>query len=167
MKKFFYARVMADTNLYAVELGDHPFRHGANVIIRTEFGDDMGFVTSFPFENLPDSKDIYKSGRLIRYATEEDKEAFNEKLKESRQTRLKVHKMATDLNLEMNITHILLPLSNTSLVVFYTSDGKVDFRELLKVMKAEFKQKIVMRQIRSKDRMESFHLDARNPVNHY
>lgn len=166
-KKYFYVRILADTNLYQVELGNEPFKHGEYVIINTEFGEDMGFITSFPFENPEKKKEIYKSGKLIRYATSKDKALSEERLLESRKARLKVQEFTTELELQMNITHILFPLSKESLVVFYTADGKVDFRELLKKLRGEFKEKIIMRQIRSKDRLSSFHLDARNPVNHY
>lgn len=166
-KKYVYIRILADTNLYVVELDGLPFFHGKKVIVHTEFGEDLGFINSFPFDKKPEDKSIYFSGKLLRYATDEDIQHASDKLAESRKARLVVQGLTQKLNLEMNITHLLMPLKGKTLVIFYTADGKVDFRELLKMLRAEFKEKIIMRQIRARDRLDSFYLDARNPVNHF
>ncbi|MEX1098849.1 MAG: PSP1 C-terminal domain-containing protein, partial [Bacteriovoracaceae bacterium] len=79
----------------------------------------------------------------------------------------KIEEVCQNFKLKMNITHVLLPLKGKSLVIYYTAKSRVDFRELLKRLRGEFKQKIVMRQIGSRDRMDSFVLDSRIPLNSF
>ncbi|MEX0798774.1 MAG: PSP1 domain-containing protein [Bacteriovoracaceae bacterium] len=165
-KRYFCARVMADTNIYVVELGDFDFKYGREVVIKTEFGEDLAFISSFLFAN-PKKEGAYQSGRMLGYATEEDRDRALEKLAESRIVRKKIEEVCQNFKLKMNITHVLLPLKGKSLVIYYTAKSRVDFRELLKRLRGEFKQKIVMRQIGSRDRMDSFVLDSRIPLNSF
>lgn len=154
-KKFFYVRVLADTNIYKVELGDHPFRYGEAVVIQTEFGQDLGHISSFLFEE-DQAKKVYSSGRMLRYATDEDQQLFKDKYVLSRSVRTKVDEWVQTLELDMHITHILVPLVGKSMVIYYVATERVDFRELLKKLRSEFKEKITMRQISPAQRLSSF-----------
>lgn len=161
----FLARVMADTNIYQVKLGRNDFQYGAQVVIKTEFGEDLAFITSFLFDAPKDNGKKFLKARFVRYATEEDKELGAIKLAESRMARKEIVETSLKLGLDMNITHVLLPLSGNGMAVYYTANDRVDFRELLKILRESFKEKIVMRQIGSKARMDSFALDVRIPQN--
>lgn len=167
-KKYFYSRVLADTNLYLTEFEGEDFRYGAQVVIESEFGQDLAYITSFTFRG---SKDGSKEGsnhakaRFVRYADDKDRETAEHRLKESREARKEVTQIAADLGLKMNITHLLLPLKGNAMVVYYTAEGRVDFRELLKRARSRFKERIVMRQIGAKARLNSFAIDARIPMN--
>ena len=168
-QKYFFARVLADTNIYKVEMGVQPFRYGAEVVISTEFGEDLAFVTSFLFEQELGPNQQPKSkvcpARFVRYASEEDKSLAQERMSRSRDLRREVVGMVKQLKLGMNVTHVLLPLKGNSIGIFYSAQGRVDFRELLKLLKGRLKEKVVLRQIGAKARLESFALDARIPMN--
>ncbi len=156
----FYARVPADTNLYLVDIGNKKFNYGEEVLIKTEFGKDLAFITSFLFEGK-ETKKAYKSGAMLRYPTDEDKEAKSKKSKETYFFKSRISKLAAELKLKMNITHVLLPLYGKTVVVYYVAKGRVDFRELLISLKAEFKQRVVLRQISPQDRTKLFAPDYR------
>jgi len=161
--KSFYARVLADTNLYRVDIGEEEFRYGEEVLIKTEFGEDLGFISSFLFDD-GESKKAFHSGAMIRYPTKEDKEVQIAQQDHGRHFKASITQMASELKLNMNITHVLVPVYGKTVVVYYLAKGRVDFRELLKKMRVEFKQKIIMRQISSEDRKKSFSADCRMPL---
>ena len=174
--KYFYARIMADTNLYLTQFNGEDFRYGSQVVIASEFGKDLAFINSFLFSKEEKSKteraknktakdkhQKNQEARFIRYASEEDRLLAAKRLSDSRNIRKEIAAMAADLGLKMNITHVLLPLEGNAMAVYYTADGRVDFRELIKSMKNKFGQRPVMRQIGAKTRLDSFALDARIP----
>lgn len=165
-QKAFHARVLADTNLYKVNLSDEVFLYGSEVIIETEFGKDIAVISSFLFDSTEKS-DSYPAGKMIRYSTDSDKElrlVNNERAKTLKAT---ISESIKSLNLKMNITHILVPLIGNKVVVYYVAKGRVDFRELLKDLRIKLKETVVMRQISPKQREDSFAIDHREPVNHY
>lgn len=163
-KKFFIAKIMADTNSYILKLNDEPFHYGHEVIIKTEQGTFLAHITSFPFEetNTQNEKAIF-----LRYATTEDKAAEGDMDRKSIEIKREVSTLSKELSLGMNITHVLCSLDNYSITICYTAKGRVDFRKLLKVLKNRRNEKIIMKQIGKKDRMNSFHIDQRLPINTY
>lgn len=162
-KSYCYARIIADTNLYRVQIDPQDFHYGKQVVIRSEFGLDLGFITSFPFKEKSGDEKFYDAGKLVRYATLEDLELSAQRLKTSRSLRIQVIKHSQELKLQMNVTHLLLPLEGNTIVIYYTANGRIDFRELLKRLRMEMKEKITMRQIANRERFNSFCMDQRNP----
>jgi cell fate regulator YaaT (PSP1 superfamily) len=166
-KKYFYARVLADTNLYIVELGQNEFHYGQEVLINTEFGKDIAVISSFLFDEKPKKK-TYESAVMLRYVTPEDKSALALNVERSQELKSIISDVIKRIELEMNITHILLPLYGNTIVVYYLAKGRVDFRQLLIELRSEFKERVVMRQISTKDRSNSFAVDCRIPLEkHY
>jgi cell fate regulator YaaT (PSP1 superfamily) len=163
IKKYFYARVLADTNLYIVELGNNEFHYGQKVLINTEFGKDIAVISSFLFDDKP-TKKAHDCGIMLRYPTSIDEETFVTVSERSQVLKSKISEVIEKIELDMNITHILLPLYGNNVVVYYVAKGRVDFRQLLVELRQEFKERVVMRQISSKDRSSSFAVDCRIPL---
>jgi cell fate regulator YaaT (PSP1 superfamily) len=161
--QFFFVKVLGDTNRYLVKLGNHTFHYGKQVIIKTEFGEDLGYIHSFLFDQKPEGK-FFDSGALIRYATREDLSLLEEKQAESNQIRKRVKVLVEELGLNMSITHILLPLNGESMGIFFLAPDRVDFRELLKRLRLEWRYKNILRQITTKQRAEIFQEDPRIPL---
>ena len=156
-KPFFFARVFADTNLYKVYISEKQiFRYGAEVVIKTEFGQDLAVITSLKTDNEDSKEKFFDSGSLIRYATEEDKVQRKNLDKKIVELKAEINTLVDYLKLEMNITHVLIPLSDNSICIYYTARGRVDFRDLLTELRNKYKIKITMRQIGPKDRSSSF-----------
>jgi cell fate regulator YaaT (PSP1 superfamily) len=161
-KKYFYARILADTNLYLVELGNNEFQYGAEVLINTEFGKDIAVISSFLMEEKP-SKKAYESRVMLSYVTAKDKEVLAINSKRSQVLKSKISETIKRRELKMSITHILVPLYGNTVVVYYVAKARVDFRQLLTELRSELKEKIVMRQISTKERSNSFAIDCRIP----
>lgn len=154
---FFYARVFSDTNLYKVHIpAQSTFKYGAEVIIKTEFGTDLAVISSFKSEASALSKNAFTSGELIRYATAEDtKNKLSLKAKTA-DYKTKIKAIIKSSNLNMKLAHILIPLSQDSICIYYTADSRVDFRQLLIELRRHFKTKIILRQISQFQRENSF-----------
>ncbi len=91
-----------------------------------------------------DSNDLKK---IFRKAKPEDIEKWKEARDMEWETMHRARKMALNLGLEMKISDVEYQGDKTKATFYYTAEGRVDFRELIKVMADEFKIRIEMRQI--------------------
>ena len=129
---------------------DLPLDTGEIVIVETEKGLVLGKVLSPPREK--EKRFFLKSPRkVIRKATPEDLEQFekNQQLeKEAFQLCLRKIK-EKGLNMKLVKTEVLVDRSKT--LFYFTAEKRVDFRELVRDLAAEFKMRIEMRQIGVRD----------------
>lgn len=85
--------------------------------------------------------------KIYRKATEADVEKWNAAKGMEWETMHKARKLALDLRLQMKISDVDYQADKTKATFFYTADGRVDFRELIKKMAESFRIRIEMRQI--------------------
>ncbi|WP_316830445.1 regulatory iron-sulfur-containing complex subunit RicT [Pedobacter aquatilis] len=85
--------------------------------------------------------------KIYRKATEADVEKWNAAKEMEWETMHKARKLALDLRLSMKISDVDYQADKTKATFFYTADGRVDFRELIKKMAESFRIRIEMRQI--------------------
>ena len=126
-----------------IKAGDH-------VIVETARGVEYGLVVLGPRE-VEHSKVVQPLKEVIRIATAKDnaREENNRKReKEAFQTCLK--KIA-DRGLEMKLIDTEYTFDNSKVLFYFTADGRVDFRELVKDLAAVFKTRIELRQIGVRD----------------
>jgi len=123
---------------------------GENVIVETEKGMVFGKVLSVPHEK--EKRFFLKSPKkVIRKATSEDLEQFqkNQQLeKESFQFCLR---KIEEKGLNMKLVKTELLLDRSKILFYFTAEKRVDFRELVRDLAAEFKMRIEMRQIGVRD----------------
>ncbi len=125
-------------------------KQGTNVIVETARGVEYGYVV-MGIRDLPDEKITQPLKPVLRLATEEDakvQEANAEKEREAFKVCLeKIRKH----NLEMKLIDSEYTFDNNKLLFYFTADGRVDFRELVKDLAAVFKTRIELRQIGVRD----------------
>ncbi len=85
--------------------------------------------------------------KVYRIATGKDIDKYNEVKDKEMPTLYKARRIITDLKLEMKLSDIEYQADNTKATFYYSADDRVDFRELIKILAAEFKVRIEMRQI--------------------
>ena len=125
-------------------------KKGAHVIVETARGIEYGTVV-VGIKELPDEEVIQPLKPVIRVATPEDdvKVARNrEREKEAIkicQEKIKKH------NLEMKLIDAEYTFDNNKVLFYFTADGRIDFRELVKDLAAVFKTRIELRQIGVRD----------------
>lgn len=85
--------------------------------------------------------------KIYRKAKQQDIDKWKEAQALEVETMFKARTLALKLNLQMKISDVEYQGDKSKAVFYYTADGRVDFRELIKVMAEEFKVRIEMRQI--------------------
>ena len=129
---------------------DFDIKQGSNVIVETARGVEYGFVVLAPKE-VEEDKVIQPLKPVIRPATPEDDEIERknkEKEKEAFQVCLeKIRKH----ELEMKLIDCEYTFDNNKVLFYFTADGRIDFRELVKDLAAVFKTRIELRQIGVRD----------------
>ena len=125
-------------------------KNGTKVIVETARGVEFGTVVMEPRE-IPDEKVTNPLKPVLRLATEED-EKIQEKNaeKEKEAFRVCVEKIQKR-GLEMKLIDSEYTFDNNKLLFYFTADGRVDFRELVKDLAAVFKTRIELRQIGVRD----------------
>ncbi len=84
---------------------------------------------------------------VIRQANERDREKMEEARSMEKATMVKARAIARTLDLDMKIGDVEFQGDGRKATFFYTADGRVDFRELIRLYAKEFKVKVEMRQI--------------------
>lgn len=123
---------------------------GANVIVETARGVEFGEAV-IPNREVADEEIVAPLKKVMRIASEEDSKHADEnrrKEKEAFQTCLQKIK---DHNLEMKLIDVEYTFDNNKILFYFTADGRVDFRELVKDLAAVFKTRIELRQIGVRD----------------
>lgn len=121
-----------------------------NVIVETARGVEFGYVVLAPRE-VDDSKIIQPLKPVIRKATEEDKIAENKNRdKEKAAYDICLEKIAKH-GLEMKLIECEYTFDNNKILFYFTADGRIDFRELVKDLAAVFRTRIELRQIGVRD----------------
>ena len=123
---------------------------GDHVIVETARGVEYGFVVLGPKE-VDDSKVIQPLKEVIRIATPKDdarEESNRKKEKEAFeicQKKIRAH------NLEMKLIDAEYTFDNNKMLFYFTADGRIDFRELVKDLASVFRTRIELRQIGVRD----------------
>ncbi|MBF0468352.1 MAG: stage 0 sporulation family protein [Desulfamplus sp.] len=132
--------------IYDFDSGAFVLKIGDSVIVETEQGLGLG-VVSVPPEHYEDPKNKKPLKQIFRIATAED---FC-KREENKMLEQEAHNFCLDciknLDLKMNLFSVESTFDATKLTFFYTADGRVDFRELVKLLVKEFRIRIEMRQV--------------------
>jgi len=132
-----------DPKNYKIAVGDH-------VIVETARGVEYGTVMITPKE-LPPEKVIQPLKPVLRVATPEDEkieERNHQKEKEAFKIcieKIQKHKM------EMKLVDAEYTFDNNKLLFYFTADGRIDFRELVKDLASVFRTRIELRQIGVRD----------------
>jgi len=125
-------------------------KRNSHVIVETARGIEFGTVVMPPKE-VEDEKVVQPLKPVIRLATEKDieQEAANRK-KEKEAFRICLEKIKKH-NLEMKLIDAEYTFDNNKVLFYFTADGRIDFRELVKDLAAVFKTRIELRQIGVRD----------------
>ena len=150
MVKVIGVRFRVAGKIYFFSPGKLEIRQGDNVIVETARGVEFGRVVSGPKE-VPDDEVIQPLKSVIRIATEQDhktEEKNREKEKEAFKICLeKIRKHGLD----MKLIDAGYTFDNNNVLFYFTADGRIDFRELVKDLAAVFRTRIELRQIGVRD----------------
>ncbi len=125
-------------------------KQGSNVIVETARGVEFGYVV-MGIRDLPEEKITQPLKPVLRPATEEDVKVQEENAaREKEPFKICLEKIKKH-NLEMKLIDSEYTFDNNKLLFYFTADGRVDFRELVKDLASVFKTRIELRQIGVRD----------------
>jgi cell fate regulator YaaT (PSP1 superfamily) len=132
------------------DAGDVSLESGENVIVDSEKGLVLGKVLSPPHEK--EKRFILKSPKkVIRKAAPEDLEQFEKNQELEREAFQFCRLRIRERNLSMKLVKTEVLLDRSKILFYFTSEKRVDFRELVRDLAAEFRMRIEMRQIGVRD----------------
>ena len=127
-----------------------PIKKGDHVIVETARGVEYGYVVLGTHE-VDDKKVIQPLKSVIRMATPADEETERRnKEKEKEAFKVCVEKIKKH-NLSMKLIDTEYTFDNNKVLFYFTADGRIDFRELVKDLASVFKTRIELRQIGVRD----------------
>ena len=130
--------------------GELELHAGMHVIVETARGVEMGTVMTEPKEVFEEEV-IQPLKPVIRVATDADeKTALKNREKEKEAFKICLEKIAKH-KLEMKLVEAEYTFDNNKLLFYFTADGRIDFRELVKDLAAVFRTRIELRQIGVRD----------------
>lgn len=151
MSKIVGIRFKPQGKIYDFDVGHFVLSIGNHVIVETEQGMTLGTVASAPRpvgdrQNKPPLKKVY------RLANEEDLEQHKRNLDREKAAHAYCLECIGKLDLVMNLVSVESLFDGTKLTFYYTADGRVDFRELVKMLVKKYRVRIEMRHIGVRNR---------------
>ncbi|MBE5930710.1 MAG: stage 0 sporulation protein [Lachnospiraceae bacterium] len=125
-------------------------KQGSNVIVETARGVEFGYVV-MGIRDLPEEKITQPLKPVLRPATEEDVKTQEENAAREKEAFKVCLEKIRKHNLEMKLIDSEYTFDNNKLLFYFTADGRVDFRELVKDLASVFKTRIELRQIGVRD----------------
>ena len=136
--------------IYYFAPGKYEIKSGQHVIVETARGIEYGYVVLGTRE-VEDGKVVQPLKSVIRMATKEDEDVEEaNKKKEKDAFKVCLEKIRKH-NLEMKLIDVEYTFDNNKVLFYFTADGRIDFRELVKDLAAVFKTRIELRQVGVRD----------------
>ncbi len=123
---------------------------GDSVIVETQNGTEFGTVSAGNHE-VEDDTIVNPLRKTLRIANERDFKKLNENRKKEEEAFGVCEEMIASLKLDMKLVSVEYSFDSNKIVFFFTSDGRVDFRELVKNLASHFHTRIELRQIGVRD----------------
>ncbi len=136
--------------IYYFDPGDLEINIDDNVVVETVRGIEFGKAV-LGIREVPETEIIAPLKKVLRVATEEDNKVYEEnKQKEKEAFNICLQKI-NHHNLGMKLIDVEYTFDNNKIIFYFTADGRVDFRELVKDLASVFKTRIELRQIGVRD----------------
>ncbi len=150
MPKVVGVKFKKSCRVYYFEACDFEYTDNVPVIVETARGTEMGYICMLPTE-MDEDKIVAPLKPVIRLATKKDIDQI-EKLAQKRDEALKVSaQKIAESKLDMKLTDCEYTFDGSKLIIYFTADGRVDFRDLVKDLASVFHVRIELRQIGSRD----------------
>ena len=128
--------------------GDLKLKVGKTVMVNTDQGLKMGVIAS---NKLPNFRQDSTFNRVLRLANDNDIQAENRRLQvEEKAKTLSSNKIA-ELKLPMNLSRVVHQPHMNKTIFFFTAEGRVDFRQLIRDLASNLRHRIEMRQVGGRD----------------
>ncbi|WP_026517560.1 PSP1 domain-containing protein [Butyrivibrio sp. MC2021] len=150
MTRVIGVRFRSAGKIYFFSPGKYEIKKGDHVIVETARGVEYGTVVGEP-RDIPDEEVIKPLKTVLRTAsTRDDEQEKANREKEKEAFKICLEKIKKH-NLEMKLIDAEYTFDNNKILFYFTADGRIDFRELVKDLASVFKTRIELRQIGVRD----------------
>lgn len=153
MKEIIGVRFKRPGKIYFFDPKNNKIENGQFVIVETAMGEEYAEVV-IPNRKIEEEKLENPLKPIIRVATYKDKK-HNEENKQKEKEAFKIcEEQIKKHKLDMNLTDVEYKFDNSKLLFYFTAEGRIDFRDLVKDLAAIFKTRIELRQIGVRDEVK-------------
>ena len=128
-------------------------RKGDKVIVETAQGEEYGEVM-IPNRRVEDDKIVAPLKKVIRIANYKDHKRFEECKRKEKEAFSICLKKIKEHKLDMTLTDVEYKFDDSKILFYFTADGRIDFRDLVKDLAAIYKTRIELRQIGVRDEVK-------------
>ncbi len=128
-------------------------KKGQSVIVETARGIELGEV-AIENRNVEEDKIVSPLKSVIRIATDEDKKIYDDNEARAREAYTICEQKIKEHGLDMKLVDVEYTFDNTKLLFYFTADGRIDFRDLVRDLAAIYKTRIELRQIGVRDEVK-------------
>lgn len=136
--------------IYYFDPDSTPLKVGDYVIVETARGIECGQV-AMANRNIDDKDIVHPLKKMLRKANDEDLTILKENKKKEKQAFEVCEQKIAQHGLNMKLVDVEYTLDNNKILFYFTADGRVDFRSLVKDLASVFRTRIELRQIGVRD----------------
>ena len=153
MKNIVGVRFKKLGKIYFFNPNELEIKKGDKVVVETAQGDEFAEVL---IDNriVEDEKIVAPLKKVIRIATSQDIKHYEECKKKEKEAFEVCKKKIKEHKLDMTLTDVEVKFDNSKILFFFTADGRIDFRDLVKDLAAIYKIRIELRQIGVRDEVK-------------
>ena len=126
------------------------FEKGEHAIVETARGVECGFV-AMDNRDVAEDEIVFPLKPVIRKATEADLARVEENLRRQKEAFTICEKKIAEHKMDMKLVDVEYTFDNNKILFYFTADGRVDFRSLVKDLASIFRTRIELRQIGVRD----------------
>ncbi len=149
MGKMVGIRFSRGSKIYDFDAGHFVIKPGESVIVQTEFGLALGEVVRGPRPQpeLAEGEERPALKQVYRMATEEDLEQAEQNESLEKEAYNHCQERIAARKLDMNLVKVECMFDRSKMIFFFTAEGRLDFRELVRDLVSRFRTRVEMRQI--------------------
>ena len=145
-----YSLFQSAGKIYYFDPLDYDLETAMHVIVETARGVEMGTVL-IPPKEVDDDKVVQPLKPVIRIATEDDEKVIEKNKEKEAEAYVICKEKIAKHGLDMKLVAAEYTFDNNKLLFYFTADGRIDFRELVKDLASVFRTRIELRQIGVRD----------------
>lgn len=152
MKNIVGVKFKETGRIYYFNPGGLRFKKDDDVIVETEQGEEFGKI-AIQNREIENEKVLKPLKRVLRVATNKDKKRYEECKKIEKEAFKECQKKIKEHKLNMTLTNVECKFDNSKILFYFTSDERVDFRELVRDLASIYKTRIELRQISTREQV--------------
>lgn len=153
MKSIVGVRFRKPGKVYFFDPGNLEINKQDKVVVETAMGQELGEVV-INKRSVPEKSLTAPLKKVIRVATQKDLKHQEENHQKEKEAFKICEEKIKKYKLDMNLTEVEYKFDNSKILFYFTADGRIDFRDLVKDLAAIFKTRIELRQIGVRDEVK-------------